>query len=178
MTVVVDNGKGTSVTKSSSVRKTNGKAKRKTSPPKKPKAASKAQKSKTTYTKAVIEANQKHILSYFTPDEFVEQIRYLGRMPPYKAMEMMVDGGMFLVYHEDVRKYLSSIGVKGDRKYTNEESWNLYKHLLARDGSKLYESLTQKNKSAPKTAKPAKSKNTKRGCTKKSTGKCSKCGRC
>lgn len=174
MVVVVDNGNGTAVTKSSNVRRTNAKAKRKTAAPKKPQASK--SKSGTTYSKDIIEANRRHILSFYTQEEFVDEVRnqMKGGKSAYQAIDRMVLGGDFLAWNDDIRQYLSSIGVKGSRKYSNDETWNLYRHLLARDGSKLYETLTQKPKSAQRTGKASGSKNAKGGSSKKPAAKTSR----
>lgn len=45
-------------------------------------------------------------------------------------------------YRKDVIEFLETLVInpKG-KEFTNEESWELYKHLVARDGNKLYKNI-------------------------------------
>lgn len=106
----------------------------------------------TTYNKIIIEKNKKHILQYYTRKSFVSQVKSLicRQYPtPYHAVLHMVEGGCFLIYYFDVNNYLEKkLGLPNrdsrGREYSDVKSWELYCHLLARDGSKLYYELLKK----------------------------------
>ena len=67
----------------------------------------------------------------------VEAVKY-GNMNDYEAIKNLIDGGTFLIYHEDVKNFLNGLGINPDNKeYTDNQSWELYKNLIAREGVKL-----------------------------------------
>ena len=138
----------------------------------------------TTNTKDIILKNQKHIMSYFRASDFgtktngqafVEQVDVYYkdmhyRYPtPYHAIYQMVYDGFFLIYNNDIIRYLKSIGLKDEKKIENFKNhrgygpMELYASLLARDGDKLYRAYTEgKNPLAPKKKAVAKKKTVKR----------------
>ena len=106
---------------------------------------------KKTTTRAVKEKIRDHILEHYGKDygynnepvealkSEMEAVRY-GNMSDYEAIKEIVDGGKFLIYHHDVKDFLNVIGVNPEGKeYSNDESWELYKHLIAREGVRLIE---------------------------------------
>lgn len=105
-----------------------------------------------TNRKEIIEKNQKHILSYYSKSSFVSQVDYIicRQYPtPYHAIKHMVEGGCFLIYFDDVVKYLTKkLGLPSrdsrGKQYDEYKSWELYCHLIARDGEKLYRKLISK----------------------------------
>jgi len=106
----------------------------------------------TTNNKEIIEKNKKHILKYYTRKSFKSQVDYMihPRCPtPYHAIMEMARGGCFLVYNTDVVKYLTkTLGLPTHdargREYDVSKSFDLYCHLLARDGEKLYREIAKK----------------------------------
>ena len=94
--------------------------------------------------KEVIEKIQAHILDYYEDREGVEGLKKdieavkYGDMNDYNAIKYLVDGGAFDIYHEDVQNFLNKLGIneKG-KEYDPAKSWELYKHLIARETLKL-----------------------------------------
>ena len=91
---------------------------------------------------------QKDILKRFSEDynespieafkNQVNAIKMATWKNDYEAIVYMVEGGTFLVYYDDITEYLNSLGINPENKeYSNEKSWELYKHLIAREGVKL-----------------------------------------
>lgn len=102
-----------------------------------------------TTTKEVTEQLKEHILEHFGIDygwdnnDYVENLKYQLRsfdyLPTtYDAGVELVQGGTFLIYYNDVNKFLNDLGINPDKKeYTDKENWELYKHLIARTISSL-----------------------------------------
>ena len=92
-----------------------------------------------TNTKIVSNKIQKHILEYYTINELKEQVKVFDNLPTtYHALQEMVQSGCFLIYYQDVQDFLNGLGINPEGKeYPNEKSWELYKHLIAREGEKL-----------------------------------------
>lgn len=93
--------------------------------------------------KEVIEKIQAHILECYEERgiegirEDMEAVKY-GNMGDYQAIKSLVDGGAFEVYHVDVQNFLNGLGINEEKKeYDTVESWELYKHLIAREALKL-----------------------------------------
>lgn len=134
----------------------------------------------STNTATIIRKNQKHLMDHVwyimsgeegvksKADAFVKYIDayiepYPGPSTAYAVLNARVSGGEFLIYTDDIRKYLHSLGLTDDRKLDNFkfEYWDYGKHemtgptglymaLLARDGNKLYQSLKKgRNPLAP-----------------------------
>ena len=105
-----------------------------------------------TNKKEIIEKNKKHILKFYTKKGFKEQIEYMihPRCPsPYHAVKEMASGGCFLIYNGDIVKYLTkTLGLPSrdarGKEYDDMKSFELYCHLLARDGEKLYKEIVRK----------------------------------
>lgn len=93
--------------------------------------------------KEVIQKIQDHILAHYEDRgiegirEDMEAVKY-GDMNDYNAIKYLVDGGAFDIYHEDVQNFLNKLGIneKG-KEYDPVKSWELYKHLIARETLKL-----------------------------------------
>lgn len=87
---------------------------------------------------------REHISEYFTPEDLkstLDNVMY-GNMSDYKGMIEIVMGGSFLIYYSDVKDFLNSLGINPDMKeYSDEKSWELYKHLLAREGLYIINSI-------------------------------------
>lgn len=93
--------------------------------------------------KEVIEKIQAHILEYYEEQGLeglkhdIDAVKY-GGMGDYQAIKSLVDGGAFEVYHVDVQNFLNGLGINEEKKeYDTVESWELYKHLIAREALKL-----------------------------------------
>lgn len=84
---------------------------------------------------------QNHIKEYYTKKELKEQIDYMsyGNKSIYNLALEMVQGGSFLIYHEEVKDFLNSLGINPENKeYDNIKSWDLYSHLIASNIEKIY----------------------------------------
>lgn len=107
-----------------------------------------------TTNKLVIERIQKHILTQFDAEHYdnesdnsptqnlVEQLDYMryGNRSIYQTALDWVEGGSALIYHIEVKEFLNSLDINPTgTEYTDEKSWKLYCHLVAREMSKLYE---------------------------------------
>lgn len=97
-----------------------------------------------TTKKEAVQKIQDHILAHYEDREGVEGLKKdieaakYGNMGDYQAIKALVDGGAFEVYHEDVQNFLNKLGIneKG-KEYDSMKSWELYKHLIAREALKL-----------------------------------------
>ena len=106
---------------------------------------------KKTTTRAVKEKIRGHILEHYSKDfgyddEPVEALKSemeavgYGNMSDYEAIKEIVNGGKFLIYHHDVKDFLNGLNINTEGKeYSDTESWELYKHLIAREGVRLIE---------------------------------------
>ena len=97
-----------------------------------------------TNCKAVKDAIREHIKDFYSPVELAEQVNYLVKTnrrecpTNYHAVKYMVQGGCFLCYYHQVKDFLNSLGINPQNKeYSNEKSWELYCHLIARDAELL-----------------------------------------
>lgn len=125
---------------------------------------------KTTNCKAVIEAVQHYLLEwaenekldYELQEETNEQAfvhiidKYInlcgvtgcGRNSridyswntPHGVLQHFVEGAMFYAYYSDVNKCLTSWGLNPEL-YSNDKNWETYKHLICRDGQRLYNKI-------------------------------------
>ena len=56
----------------------------------------------------------------------------------YHTIKYMVQGGCFLCYYHQVNEFLDSLDINPfNKKFSDEKSWDLYKHLIARVGEKM-----------------------------------------
>lgn len=111
-----------------------------------------------TTNKLVIEKIRIHILESFaesaeysrdngnataTPIScLIDQINYMryNNRSIYRTALDYVEGGSLLIYYADVNDFLNELGINETGKaYTDEKSWRLYCHLIAREITKLYE---------------------------------------
>lgn len=102
-----------------------------------------------TTTKSVKTAIREHVLESFGTDygwdndneieNLKQQLKSFDYLPTtYKMAEELVQGGTFLVYYHDVQEFLDGLGINTEGKeYTQQQSWDLYKHLIAREISAL-----------------------------------------
>ena len=89
-----------------------------------------------TNTKEVKNRIREHILDFYTMEELksnIEGLDYVG-YTTYAKAQYMVQGGCFLVYYVNIKDFLNGLGINPNNKeYSDEKSWELYKHLIARE---------------------------------------------
>jgi hypothetical protein len=72
-------------------------------------------------------------------NEQIQAMKY-GDKTTYQTALDYVEGGSLLVYYYDVQQFLDGLGINPTGKeYTNEKSWRLYCHLVAREITKMLE---------------------------------------
>ena len=107
-----------------------------------------------TTAKPVIEALQAHILEQFNSYHYesngtmteldnlkaqIKAMRY-GERTTYQTALDWVEGGGALIYHTDVKEFLNNLGINPThQEYSDDKSWRLYCHLVAREITKLVE---------------------------------------
>ena len=89
-----------------------------------------------TNSNEVRKAIQNHILDTYNIDDLKSEVEnlkgYNTIYTDYQAGAYMVQGGCFLCYYSDVEDFLNGLGINPENKdYTDEKSWELYKHLIA-----------------------------------------------
>ena len=136
-----------------------------------------------SYNSDTIRANQRHIMSYFDdPENFVADVEHFMRYEtrgasPYNAILGYARQGNFLIYVDDIKDYLASIGYPPSAKYDDYQVQDFYHHMMARDGSRLYELIKSgrmPDLSAPAKRPAKKTKSTKTGTKAKAQSKCVK----
>lgn len=100
-----------------------------------------------TNTKIVKELIKKHILEYTTPEELKANIKSVNYNDntDHNNIIKLVEGGLFLIYNDDISEFLISLNIneKG-KKFNENDSFNLYKHLIALNGRELLEKKGKK----------------------------------
>ena len=86
---------------------------------------------------------QEHIREYYENiDDLkneLDNLKSFNNNSVYQAGVYMVQGGCFLIYHSDIKDFLNGLGINPENKeYTDEKSWELYKHLIAINAERLY----------------------------------------
>ena len=89
-----------------------------------------------TNRKEVKNKIREHILDFYTMEELksnIEGLDYVG-YTTYARVQYMVQGGSFLCYYTSVKDFLNGLEINPNNKeYSDEKSWELYKHLIARE---------------------------------------------
>lgn len=98
-------------------------------------------KMKNSNTKEVIAKVQTHMIRHLGGKKILySELTNRSYGPTvYARVKKMVDGGFFLAYYSDIREFLHKIGYTKAQleKMSNDKVWDLYKHLLARDGERF-----------------------------------------
>lgn len=93
-----------------------------------------------TTNKEIVNKIREHILDFYNLDELRENIEGLDYISDYEyhRAKYMVQGGSFLCYYSDIKDFLNSLGINPTNKeYDDTKSWELYKHLIAREVEKM-----------------------------------------
>ena len=85
-----------------------------------------------------------HILSFYNLNELKKQVksmRYNNNNSDYNIINKMVNDACFKVSHYDISNFIETLKIpnKSNKIFTNEETWELYKHLLGMYGTELLE---------------------------------------
>lgn len=85
---------------------------------------------------------QEHILDSYTLEDLRTEVESLitwhEPKTTYHTIEYMVQCGCFLCYYGQVSDFLNGLGInESNKEYSNDKSWELYKHLIAINGEKL-----------------------------------------
>lgn len=101
-----------------------------------------------TTAKPVLNALREHILEDFkdgfdTPDAVenlkhqITSMKFEGE-GDYQTAKRLVEGGTFLVYYYDINNFMNELDINDKQKdYSDNDTWELYQHLLAREICKL-----------------------------------------
>lgn len=93
-----------------------------------------------TTNKEVVNKIREHILEFYNLEDLRAEIEGLDYISDYyyHRAKYMVQGGCFLCYYHNVKEFLNSLGINPTNKeYSDDKSWELYKHLIAREVEKL-----------------------------------------
>lgn len=74
--------------------------------------------------------------NYSTPQDMQDQLNAIKHhdMSDMQAAREFIEGGSLLCYHSDVKDFLNSLDINPDnREYSNQQSWDLYIELCARE---------------------------------------------
>lgn len=92
-----------------------------------------------TNCKQVREAMKSHVISFFEADnenaiaalcDQAKSMIYRNLPTLYKVGVHMAEGGSFLIYHQEVKDYLNSLGINpSGKEYSDDKSRALYCHL-------------------------------------------------
>ena len=100
--------------------------------------------------KKVREAMQRHVVSFYKGNGgktgLVDEISYLIRQgygTPYRVGLMLAEGGTFLVYNTDIRKYLHRIGFK-DSTLDKNDIFKMYSRMCATACEEIYKDAMAK----------------------------------
>jgi len=101
-----------------------------------------------TNTKEVSQKVQEHILhSFDSYDEMMAELKnsqkHFAEEKRYDVGAQMADSAFFLIYHDDIRKFVEGItgepaAVQAD-KYSPEQTWIFYKNLINKEVPKIME---------------------------------------
>jgi hypothetical protein len=96
-------------------------------------------------TKVVRSLVKAHILDTIESVETLKaNLKAVGGTPntqtTYQQAKYLVEGGAFLVYYQDIKEFLNGLGINPNNKeYSNSQSWDLYRHLIASEIVKIVE---------------------------------------
>lgn len=103
--------------------------------------------------KEVREAIQKHIKEYYEDEDnweenFIhdmENQKYGYNVNPWQWGKQLAENGTFLIYDEDIDKFMNSLKInpKG-KKFNNQKTFETYTNLIGRESARLYEKLKKR----------------------------------
>jgi hypothetical protein len=115
-------------------------------------------------TKGVQKELREHILSRYSPEALGEveegytpvgglkaDVEAASNPSDPNGAKNIVQGGNFHIYYDDVRNFIESLGLRKSKpEYNDDETWNLYVNLMARE----IKNLINNPKLADKLLKP------------------------
>lgn len=96
---------------------------------------------KSTNTKKINEAFKQHVLDCYDINDLKANMDAVGGVNEYRKGAGLVEGGSFLVYYYEVKDFLMEVLEQTEdeaNKYSDEKSWELYKHKVAQACERLY----------------------------------------
>lgn len=106
--------------------------------------ASKITTQGTSNRKEVSDNIQAHILEHYeNPVDFMEQMNAMDYLPTkWRAGEELASGGSYLIYYDDQREFLDSLGInpKG-KEFSDDRVFQTYNSLIGRESERLYNKL-------------------------------------
>ena len=101
-------------------------------------------------SKIVKQKVQRHIKNTYPSAKLLKEdaIAATDRRHPgsYNKVRHLAEIGQFLIYYDDQREFLDSLKLKGgDKEFGDERVYEMYKHLIAREGAKMIDELDKKN---------------------------------
>lgn len=102
------------------------------------------------YSLEVRKKVRNHVKSHMNKTELRANLKAVtyGRMSELQGARKLVEGGGFLVSYHDQRKFLNRLKLNNNsnRKFSDNEVWNMYKELLAREIIYLVHEVGSKKK--------------------------------
>ena len=98
----------------------------------------------TSNRKEVSDNIQAHILEYYdNPVDFMEQMDSMDWLPTrWRAGEKLASGGSYLIYYDDQREFLDSLGINPKGKtFSDDRVFQTYNSLVGRESERLYNRL-------------------------------------
>lgn len=98
----------------------------------------------TSNRKEVSDNIQAHILSHYdNPVDFMEQMDNMDYYPTrWHAGQELAKGGSYLIYYDDQRKFLDSLGINPKGKsFSDDRVFETYNSLIGRESERLYNRL-------------------------------------
>lgn len=88
-------------------------------------------------SREVMEKIRSHINDFYDLQDLIGDIEAV-KLPydsVYSAAIKLVEGGCFLIYYENIRKFLEKLNLnnKSGKTFSDFECWEMYKHLIARE---------------------------------------------
>lgn len=102
---------------------------------------------KNSNTKAIVLHNQNHMIRKAggIRNLFADAQAVMRSGTPYQRFYKLAESGEFLIWTEDIRKYLKRLGYTEDQLKRMDVD-KKYFSLMARDGARLYESRMKSKK--------------------------------
>lgn len=92
-------------------------------------------------TKEVNESIKRHIKSFITIKDLksqIEAVKYPAMNTDREALDYIIQGGQFLIYYFEIKKYLIRIkAISKNTSISDSKAWELYKNLIIINGLEM-----------------------------------------